>query len=109
MRCPELTSRQRLQVAYIAGHVQRLGFGNLSHLTLEEKIADLHALSTDPVVLGHHLGDCLANADEIWPGFQACADLLRAAGADEQAAAAKLAWRRWKQQHRASAEGNPIL
>lgn len=110
MRYPELTAAQRMQVAKIAGTVRRLAFGDLNHLPLEAKLGKLHAITRDPVVLGHQLGDCLANIDEIGSSFQACVELLRAAGADEAVAADKLAWRRWKRQQRwENAEGMPIL
>lgn len=110
VRYPNLTSTQRMQVAKIAGGAERLAFGDLRHLPLEQKLAELHAISTDPAVLGHQLGDSLANVEEVGSHFQACVDLLRAAGADEAAAADKLSWRRWKRQQRwENAEGMPIL
>lgn len=104
-----MTSTQRMQVAKLSGHVQSLGFGHLQHLTHDQKITELWAITQDPTALGHELGDCLANVDEIAPYWQACVDLLRAAGADEEAAAEKLAWRRWSRQRRESNPGKPML
>lgn len=109
MRYPELTPDQRMRVANLAGHLKRVSFGNLKHLPPEQKIADLREISTDPIVLGHQLGDCLANIDEIGPSYQACVDLLRAAGADEREAERKLEWRRWNRRRREESEGRPML
>ncbi|AGL18382.1 hypothetical protein L083_4872 [Actinoplanes sp. N902-109] len=63
-----------------------------------EALPELRGMSNDAVVLGDVLGDVLhrviagAQADTIsyWPIL----DLLRAAGADEERAAAKAAWLR---------------
>jgi hypothetical protein len=109
MRYPELTSAQRMQAAKVAGTVQRLSFGKHAHLPLEQKLTEVHAITRDPVVLGHQLGDCLADVDEVAPYFQACVDLLRAAGADEEAAAEKVAWRRWSRRRREDNPGQPML
>lgn len=96
MWCPELTSAQRMAAAKVSGAVTRLAFGRDSGLPLEQKLAELHRLTRDPVVIGHVLGDCLADVTEVGSSFQACVDLLRAAGADEAAAVEKVAWRRFR-------------
>lgn len=104
-----MTTSQHMQVAKVAGSVQRLSFGKDQHLTREKKLAELHAITRDPVVLGHELGNCLANVDELHPYWQGCVDLLRAAGANEDEAARKLAWLRWSRQRREGNSGKPML
>jgi hypothetical protein len=97
MPMPELDERQRAEAARITAMIDRLaaeGFAG-GHL---EALPDLRKMSSDRVVLGDVLGDVLyrvvvgAQAETIssWPAL----DLLRAAGADEERAAAKAAWLR---------------
>lgn len=88
-----LTSVQRMAVARVSGAIERLGYGEHKDLPLADKIAGLHAITRDPVVLGHVLGACLVNVEGA-SLYQGCIDLLRAAGADEGTAQEQVAWRR---------------
>lgn len=98
---PKLTAVQRMQAAHLAGAIQRIA---AEHPTLDaQAMAVIWEITRDPEVLGHALGDCLVNAEDS-PEFQACADLLRACGAEEGAAARKVAWRRWEAHRRSSGD-----
>lgn len=111
MRYPELTSEQRMAVAKVSGAVARLTTGRHRGTETRIALAELHGYSTDPVVYGHVLGDVLADtevhgrADWTAPTVE----LLRAAGADEDAAAAKLAWRRAELAKRGEHPDRPTL
>jgi hypothetical protein len=95
---PELTEDQRSQVARIAAVVDQYGSGHGRDDSHTEALSALREISRDPVVLGDVLGDHLhrivvgTQADTIrhWPTLE----LLRAAGADEERAAAKATWLR---------------
>lgn len=92
MRHPDLPStRQRLQAAEVSGEVQRLSFGDLRGLPLEQAVARLHAITEDPQVLGHVLGSFLPQAERS-QAYQPPVDMLRAAGADERTAQVKAEW-----------------
>jgi len=93
MRKPELDERQHAEAARVTALIDGLAAdGQL------EALPELRRISTDRLVLGDVLGDVLhrvvlgAQAETIssWPAL----DLLRAAGADEERAAAKAAWLR---------------
>jgi hypothetical protein len=94
---PELDDGQRAEAERVTAMIDRLAAEGSTgdHL---EALPDLRKLSSDRVVLGDVLGDVLyrvvigAQAETIssWPA----PDLLRAAGADEERAAAKAAWLR---------------
>jgi len=71
----------------VSGIGQRWTFGPLADRPREDAIAELHAVTRDHVVLGHAL-----LALDGWPGYDRLAELYRAAGADAQVAASKLAW-----------------
>ncbi len=91
MRRPELDERQRAEAARLTDLVDRLTAAEVAPAALRE-------ISGDRVVLGDVLGDYLhrvvagtqAETISLWPVL----DLLRAAGADEERAAAKAAWLR---------------
>jgi hypothetical protein len=60
-----------------------------------EAVAALHEISTDPAALGVALGRAPATIDiGRHASYQPLAELYRAAGADEQVAAAGLAWQK---------------
>jgi hypothetical protein len=94
VKYPELTSRQRMAAAKVSGAVKRLGFGEHAGWPIERKLAELYAITRDSVVFGHCLGDSLTDAEVEGSSYLQCADLLRAAGADEVAAQEKAEWRR---------------
>jgi hypothetical protein len=89
---PHLTKTQRMAVAKISGSADRLTVGRDKHVSRAEAIAELHEITTDPVALGTVLGNRLYRVEREGASGLATVDLLRAAGADEDAAAAKLAW-----------------
>ena len=109
MDFPKLTAQQRMAAAKVSGSVQRLSFGRDQDLSIADKLAELHDITRDPVVFGHCLGDCLVDVTEQGSGFQACVDLLRAAGADEAAAAEKAAWRRDRLEQISANDGGFML
>lgn len=90
----KLTGRQRMAVAKISGAAELLTIGRYRDTPRDRAVAQLHAISDDPAVLGAALGNVLYRIAVESPGYQVTADLLRAAGADEDAAAARLAWQR---------------
>lgn len=89
---PDLPAgRPRLLVAEVSGEVQRLVFGDLRGLPLEQAIGRLREITEDRVVLGHVLGGYLAQAERS-EAFLSAVEMLRAAGADEQTAEVKAEW-----------------
>jgi hypothetical protein len=91
MRRPELHPRLRLTVAETAGAVSRLA---LTDAPLADRLVELREITTDPRVLGDVLGCWLGG--EPRQGNDEAVTLLRAAGADEQVAAAVAEWQRWR-------------
>jgi hypothetical protein len=89
----ELDSTQRMALAKVSGAGQLWAFGRLKNRPRDEAVAALRAITRDPVVFGIALGGALHQADAE-PWGPALVDLFRAAGADEQVAAANLAWHR---------------
>jgi hypothetical protein len=81
----------RMAVAKISGSASRLSIGRDKDVPRDLAVAELHEISTDKDVLGEVLGDVLYEAKTQHPYHLATAELLRAAGADEDVAAAKLA------------------
>lgn len=91
----ELDSKQRLDLAMITGAGKRWTFGDLKDRPTAEAIADLHAISPDPVLYGIALGDALATIEiDGWPSYARLAELYRACGADEAVAQVHLEWQR---------------
>jgi hypothetical protein len=82
----------RMAVAMISGSASRLSIGRDKDVPRDQALAELHEISTDPAVLGHVLGGVLHRIETEHPYHLATAELLRAAGADEDVAAATLAW-----------------
>lgn len=91
MREPELSDRQRMQVAEATGTASRYGIGRDRHRPREQALAELRKITTDRVVLGHVLAGYLYRVETESPGYGPVVELLREAGADEAAAAAELA------------------
>ncbi len=98
MQRPELDEDQRSQATRIAILIDQYGAGSGPIAFPDEALPALRAISHEPVVLGDVLGDYLhrvvvgtqAETIRYWPTLE----LLRAAGADEQRAAAKALWLR---------------
>lgn len=109
MRYPELTDRQRMQVAEISGTIQRITHGIDQNRPHDWKTAELRSISIDPTVYGHVLGHIRASADELSPIYLQCEPLLIEMGADEAAAQRALEWRRWDRERRHRVLGQPIL
>lgn len=105
-----LDRRRRIALAQISGLGQRLAFNpDCAHVTLAEAVAELHAITRDPVLYGMALGAAQAELDE-WPGrSRDLVTLYRAAGADEQVATASLAWQRERRERQQNSEGRPML
>jgi hypothetical protein len=91
----ELDRRQRMESAEVAGHAERL-IQALRWPVDAQTVAEMHALSTDPVVYGVELGTVLGKIQrdsEMWGHLQPLADLYRACGADLEVAEQQKAWR----------------
>ena len=82
--------------ARIIGVLARLADTAGAGVTQEQAVAELHAITRDPVPLGYALGVCLHRGEVESTDNQVTIGLLRSAGADEDVAAAKLAWLRWR-------------
>ena len=96
MQEPQLSGVQRMVAARIIGVLARLADTVGADVTQEQAVAELHAITRDPVPLGYALGVCLHQAEVESTDNQPTIGLLRSAGADEDVAAAKLAWLRWR-------------
>jgi hypothetical protein len=91
MQQPALDEAQRLEAARVAAMIEQSRPGDHSRA-----LAVLREISHDRIVLGDVLGDYLhrvvvgtqAETASYWPALE----LLRAAGADEERAAAKATW-----------------
>jgi hypothetical protein len=92
VRRPDLTSKQRMASAQISGLADRLTVGVDRDTPRDEAVAEVHAISADPVVLGVVLGGFLHRVDTESAEWQPAVELLRAAGADEDTAAAVRVW-----------------
>ncbi len=94
MQKPLLDEGQRAEAVRVTALIERLGTAD-DH---SESLPALREVSRDRVVLGDVLGDYLhrvvvgsqAGTASYWPVLE----LLRAAGADEERAAAKASWLR---------------
>ncbi|MBG0560739.1 hypothetical protein [Actinoplanes aureus] len=88
-----LDSRQRMEVAKMTGHADRL-IQALGWSVGDEAVAELHAISTDPVVYGIALGTTRAMIETGgWDHLGPLAELYEACGADEEVADRQKAWR----------------
>jgi hypothetical protein len=96
MHEPPLTGVQRLAAARLVSAVARLATPAGADVPRHEAIAELHAITRDPVPLGYALGVLLHGVETDSNPNQPAVDVLRSAGADEDVAAAKLAWMRWR-------------
>lgn len=81
----------RMVVAKIGGLAARLSIGRDKETPRDQALAEMHAISTDPAVLGEVLGGVLYRVETEHPYHLATAELLRAAEADEAVAATTLA------------------
>jgi hypothetical protein len=91
----KLDSRQRMAVATMTGHAERLVL-TLGWPSNERTIAELRAITTDPVVYGIALGNTMAMIDRdraMWGHLQVLADTYRAAGADPDVTERQRLWR----------------
>jgi hypothetical protein len=112
MQEPELNEDQRSEAARIAAVISQYGLDSEQDVFHGEARAALRETSRDPVVLGDVLGDYLhrvvvgaqAEAIRYWPALE----LLRAAGADEERAAAKATWLRQQQAGHEAEHGSEL-
>jgi len=89
-----VNARDQMALSQLSGAAQRLTIGVDKETPRQWAVAALHAISSDPAVLGAALGDVLYRIETESPGYEVTAELLRAAGADEAEAAARLEWQR---------------
>lgn len=96
MRFPDLpTGTDPLAPARLQGTVSRLAAGSDRDVPQDQAVAELRTITTDPRVLGHVLGGYVVRQERSESGTWARAvRLLRAAGADEAAAATVAVWQR---------------
>ena len=83
-----------MAAARVIGAAPRLATSG--EVSRDGAVAELHAITSDPVPLGYALGVFLHRVEVGLTSNQPVVDLLRAAGADEDIAAMKLAWVRWR-------------
>jgi hypothetical protein len=81
---PSLPQRDRLVLAELSGTAVRYGTGHARDTPRDEAIAAVHAVSTDPRLLGITAGSAMADPRRI---SDPVVELLRAAGADMDVAA----------------------
>lgn len=93
MQEPRLSGAQRMAAARLIGAVPRLAAAGVG---IADAVAELHAITSDPVALGYALGVFLHRVENEPTSNRPAVDLLRAAGADEDIALMKLAWVRWR-------------
>jgi hypothetical protein len=103
---PDLPHDKRLTAARLSGSVRALAAGRLAHLSRDEKLAEIRALTGDPEILGHQLGVHLGAAYPTTADATAI-DLLRAAGADEQVAQTMAQWQQEQAAIRAVGRDQP--
>jgi hypothetical protein len=84
-----------MAVAQVSGSADRLSVGRDKDWPRERALAELHSITRDPAVFGTVLGNVLYKIEAEPTGWGAeTAELLRAAGADEAVAAARVEWQR---------------
>ncbi len=95
MRYPDLPdNRDRLTAASLQGRVAHLAVGAGKTVDVDQAVAELHTITTDPAILGHVLGIYLAMTEDGPGEYQTAAQVLRAAGADETTAQTMVVWQR---------------
>jgi hypothetical protein len=88
-----LDARQRMAAAAVSGHAERLVLA-LGRPADEQTVAELHAITADPVVYGILLGNVLGRIEQAgWEHLKPLAEAYRAAGADPEVAARQRQWR----------------
>jgi hypothetical protein len=98
---PDLSRRQRLEVAAVSGTVHRVTRGRLRGLADDRRQDLIAGESADPTVLGVVLGQMLVPEHPEWVERNADgAALLRGLGADEQVAEAEAVWQRERRENR---------
>ncbi|WP_328465552.1 hypothetical protein OHA21_43885 [Actinoplanes sp. NBC_00393] len=91
----QLDTRQRMGVAKVSGHAEWLIQGQGWPVD-EQTVAELHAITRDPVVYGIALGNLLGRmetAPEMWAHLEPMAELYRQCGADLEVADRQRQWR----------------
>lgn len=96
MKFPELPAADRIPAAELHGAVYRLVIGVGKWVYAADGVAELHAISADPRVLGHVMGIYLARVEQEGDYFEPAVVLLQMAGADEQVAQRMLLWQRYR-------------
>ncbi len=88
-----LTAEQQSALARITEIGMRWTVGSRCDRPRDDVVAELHSVTRDRAVLGVALGIAMGAAElDGWSSYRKLAELYRAAGADEQVAAAELAW-----------------
>lgn len=96
---PKLTSQQNLAAATVTGTVERYSIGANRDAPIGQAVAELLQITGDPLVFGIVLAGFLVRVADDGRYGRAVA-MLRAVGADEDAAAEKAAWLRERQAQR---------
>ncbi|GIE35886.1 hypothetical protein Ait01nite_089310 [Actinoplanes italicus] len=88
----KLNREQRMAAAAVSGHAERL-IQALGRDVDEQTVAELHAITRDPIVYGIELGNVLGRIEKTgWTHLQRLADAYRAAGADLEVADRQRLW-----------------
>jgi hypothetical protein len=90
-----LSGVQRMAAARVVSAAARFALGGVE-VSRDDAVAELQAITRDPVALGYALGVFLHRVETESATNQVSVDALRAAGAEEDIAATKLAWIRWR-------------
>jgi hypothetical protein len=89
----KLDRAQRMAAASVSGHAERLVLA-LGRPADEQTVAELHAITDDPVVYGVLLGNTLGRIELTgWAHLEPLADTYRAAGADPEVTERQRLWR----------------
>jgi hypothetical protein len=91
---PRLTGAQRMELARLTGAAERWALGDLRDRPDDEALQVLLGYSADPLLWGVLLGSALRHVEVGDGAYVRLAVVARRAGADEDAAAAHLAWMR---------------
>jgi hypothetical protein len=88
-----LDREQRMAAAAASGHAEHLVLA-LKRPINERTVAELHGITTDPVIYGILLGNTLGRIELAgWEHLLPLADAYRAAGADLEVAERQRQWR----------------